>query len=259
MALSKKPTAEATAIMDGAFESEADSLPANAAESTSTPSTSNEAAEAAAGVAATTAIAKARTTAVAAPAGDVFGAHLPESIKAMLASVEFGELPRVIGTQGGLQIANEDVDLGRFVSGQILQVQDSFIASPGDDSEEAKKLVKYSKDGVLLDDTGEDVRSYISQLQADGWNDAALKHYMNVTVMLEQADDAEAAEDFLGTVVVIQMSPESRKRFKRYLINATMKASMKGSLEGLDRARFSAVKKAGNGRNWTEIDTGVEK
>lgn len=251
----KTPDAAATAVMNGdvaesKFEDTATDMPEQA-EATDTE-------QATASVAATTAIAKAATTAVSVQQ-DVFGAHLPADLKQMLAEADFGVLPRVIADQGGLSVANEKIDLGKWISGQILLAQNSYICSPGTDSEEAKKLVKYSKDGVTIDDTGDFCTQYIAGLQAEGYKDAGLKHYLNITVMVEDADDKVAAEDYIGSIVVVQMSPESRKKFQRYFILARLKSTQTGSLDGLDRVKFSAVKKSGSGRNWTEIDTTIQK
>lgn len=262
MALTKNktPDAAATAVMNGTvdqskFEDDAETS-ADTPQVEATAATDTE--QATASVAATTAIAKAATTAVSVHQ-DVFGAHLPADLKQMLAEADFGVLPRVIADQGGLSVANEKIDLGKWIAGQILLAQPSYICSPGTDSEEAKKLVKYSKDGITLDDTGELCTSYIQMLQADGYKDAGVKHYLNVTVMVEQADDADAADDYIGNIVVVQMSPESRKKFQRYFILARLKSTQTGSLDGLDRVKFSAVKKSGNGRNWTEIETTIQK
>lgn len=256
MVLKAKTTAEAEAVMNGtgattinpAYETEAETQ----AETGSTAAADTATQEA------TTAIAKAASTSMV-TSGDVFGGFLPTEMKDLLASLDFGVLPRVIADQGGLSIANEKIDLGKFITGQILQVQNSFIASPGADTEEAKKLVKYSRDGLKLDDDGGDARAYIEHLRLEGYKDASLKHYLNVTVLLGSTEDADAGEDFVGTVVVVQMSPESRKKFQRYMVNAQMKSIMTKSLGGLDQAKFLAVKKTGNGRNWTEIDTQPNK
>lgn len=251
-----KTTPEAAAVMDGTGTTTIN--PVYEAESETATGIEPEAAVAEAAQAASTAIAKASSTAVAV-SHDVFGSFLPAEMKDLLASLDFGVLPRVIADQGGLSIANEKIDLGKFVTGQILQVQNSYIASPGADTEEAKKLVRYSRDGVKLDDDGSNALAYIEKLRLDGFKDASLKHYLNVTVLLGSTDDAEAGEDLIGTVVVVQMSPESRKKFQRYMVNAQMKAIVTKTLGGLDQAKFVAVKKTGNGRNWTEIDTQLDK
>lgn len=254
----KTPDAAAQAVMNGTAETQFEDIQETTSQ-TQDNDTGSHAEAATASVAATTAIAKAATTAVTTTQHEIFGAHLPEDLRAMLAEADFGVLARVIADQGGLSIANEKIDLGKWISGQILMAQPSYICSPGSDSEEAKKLVKYSKDGVTCDDTGEPCSQYIQMLQAEGYKDASVKHYLNVTVSVEDADDKEAAEAYIGSIVVVQMSPESRKRFQRYFILARLKSTQTGSLDGLDRVRFSALKKSGSGRNWTEIDTTIQK
>lgn len=183
---------------------------------------------------------------------NLFGANLPAELRDTLANVEFGVLPRIIADQGGLSVSSEDIDLGKWADAQIVSVRPLYIVSPGGNGEEAKKLVAYSKDGEVIDDTGETCASYVAKLKLDGYTDASIKSYLEVIALL---DGAENESDLVGQPVLFSLSPQSMKKFQRFIIAAQLRASQKQSLDGLDRVRFQAAKKSGNGRNWTEIDT----
>jgi hypothetical protein len=259
MALTKTPDATAKSIMDDSTAG-ADANLGNATNTTAQAEVVHPAAGAeTADVVASRAVATAKKSSIAVGTESVFGRNLPAHLKEMLHDIDFGVLPRIIGSQGSCMESADELDLGKTIDVQILDLRNLYIVAPGDDSAEGKERVRYSKDGVTIDNTGESVDAYLELLLADGYTKASRKHYLEVIATLVSADDIDNAANLIGTEVLISLSPESRKKFQRYLINAEMKAHKGMSLDGIDLVTFTAVKKSGDGRQWTELEAAITK
>lgn len=205
-----------------------------------------EQAAATAGVAASMAIAKAATTAVAKPAK--FEAALTE-LRDVIPAVDFGTFPRLVGSNGNV-MDKDGALLGQFADITLLSWNETFVASPGDDSDEAKKLVRYSRDGVTLDDTGERLDQYLEVLRTThGYKEALKKKYIELVGILEKSEKPCA---HVNQIVQISLSPQSLKSFEGYRANVSVAVRLgKRTHEGAEKLRVTPQVKSGNGKTWT--------
>lgn len=211
---------------------------------------SNDAA-AQASVSASTAIAKAGATAVAVTGKNaVFG-----NLENAMPSLDFGVLPRLVGSNGQVMDGDKKM-LGTFVEGQLISWNNTFVVSPGDDTPEAKEAVRYSKDGQTIDGTGESVAAYLKKLrEVDGYDEAAVKQYCELVVLLSKS---EKPSDHVGNMVVISLSPQSRKLFEGYRYQESVKVALKKrSAEGIEQIKVSTEVKSQGQNTFTLLKTGA--
>lgn len=224
MALVKKPAAPA------AFEEMETS---QVVEQDSTPTAEDKAK-----VAAVNAVAKAQSTAV----GSVgkFQTAL-QAYEDALPAIDFGVLPRLKGSNG-LILDADNAKLGSEVQITLISFNNQFVITPGEDSDEATKLVKYSSDGVTIDETGQSVADYIKYLvDVEGYKDASSKHYLELVGIL---NSAEKDTEHLGNMVQLSLSPQSRKSFEAYRLQKSVKIRMgRDTEEGAEELTIRAVVK----------------
>lgn len=161
--------------------------------------------------------------AVAAKTGLAVSNKMPtilEDFRDAMPAVEFGVLPRIVGTNG-LFMDGDKKQLGSKIKVQLVSWCDSYVISPGDDTDEAKAAVRYSKDGVIIDETGESVVEYLTYLrESEKYTDAKSKHYAEIVgIVLE----TEKPSDHVNCMVSVSLSPESRKLFEGYRLQQTVK------------------------------------
>lgn len=191
---------------------------------------------------ANTAIAKASTTSAVA-VGKL--QTILADIENALPAVEFGVLPRLVGSNG--QVMDGDKKLfGDSIKLTLVSWNKNFVISPGDDSDEAKALVRYSRDGVTIDDTGESVVEYLKNLrEVEQYPDANVKEYCELVGILNEA--AKPCEH-VGGMVQISLSPQSRKSFEGYRLQQSVKVRLgQAAPEGQENIVIRAeVKSMGN-------------
>lgn len=233
---------EAAKRAAGKFEQDA---PPGAAV-TEKPAAPAEAAQAAAGVTASTAIAKAAAGAVA--VGGQFKAVFTQ-FRDALPAVEFGVLPRLVGSNGNIMDKDSRV-LGAAVELQLVSWNDTFVVSPGTDNDEADELVRYSRDGKTIEGTGESVDAYLKKLrEVDGYDKANVKHYVELIGILTAADKPS---DHVGNMVQVSLSPQSRKTWDGYQLQESVKVAQgRRSAEGIDQIVVRAEVKTVNGKTFT--------
>ncbi|MDI1360636.1 hypothetical protein [Methylotenera sp.] len=187
-------------------------------------------------VEATVAIAKAQNTAVGAVAPK-FQTVLSEFENA-LPIIDFGVIPRLKGSNGQI-MDGDNASLGNNVQITLVSFNDQFVLTPGEDSDEATKLVRYSSDGVTIDATGQSVAEYINYLVVtEGYKDASVKHYLEVIGILNTAAEGQK---HLGDMVQLSLSPQSRKAFDGYRIQRSVKVRMgKVPADGSEEITFRA-------------------
>lgn len=201
----------------------------------------------AAGVAAGTAIANAKSTAVAAPRGPM--KTVLQDLRGALPAVDFGVLPRLIGSNGNV-LDSDKKPLGGWVKLKLISWDAQFVVSPGDDSDEAKALVRYSRDGVTIDETGEDVKAYLERLRTvEGFTDASVKEYCELIGILEAS---EKANDAVGGMVQVSLSPQSRKGFEAYRLQRSVLVQMgRTQAEGSENLKITAELKTFGSNTFT--------
>jgi Ca2+-binding RTX toxin-like protein len=207
----------------------------------------NDAAAATAGVAATTAIAKAATGAVALGGKmDTLFAAQQDAIPA----VDFGVLPRLVGSNGNVLEKGDNKLLGSWVKLQLISWNKQFVISPGSDADEAKEHVRYSRDGETIDETGETVKGYLEKLRVtDGYADANVKEYAELIGILQSADKQT---ELVGSMVQVSLSPQSRKMFEGYRLQESVKLRLGARKpEGADMLKISAEVKTSGSNTYT--------
>lgn len=251
MALRKPSTTPAA----GQFEQDSNQAAAPEAPAKSEAPKPTDLDNAKASVAASTAIAKVSAGSLAAAIKqDNAFARMRDAIPA----VEFGTFPRLIGANGAVcNKSDGSKSLGEWVDIQLLSWSETYVVSPGKDSEEAKSTVRYSRDGVTIDETGEDVNAYLKKLrEVDGFEDASRKKYIELIGFLKGAAKDGGPRDEL---VQVSLSPQSLLTFQAHMANVAVRVRLgQMVVEGVENIRVTAEGKSGNGRNWTILKVGAQ-
>lgn len=181
---------------------------------------------AAAGVEASVAVAKAAATSVV--VGGKFG-DVYKKYENVIQDLEFGTIARCVGTNGRI-VAKKDgtkIPLGDTIKVTLISFNDSYQISPGKDTDEAKKFVKYSRDGQTIDGTGQPVAAYVAYLrESEGYKDASVKQYTSLVGILEAASDSKPeAQALVNEMVEVSLSPTAAKAFRGVRMQRSVKVS----------------------------------
>ena len=171
---------------------------------------------------ASTALAKARSTAVGA-ASKIQAAYADYHNTISLEDVEsmgVGAFPRVTVDLGGFML--DDEEIGSEIRIDMLSWNFRYMITTGANDEEAKKKVKVSYDGETVADTGETVKDAVEAFKEEGYEKAACKCYVDLWGSLMTKKGAELAEED-RPLVQIQLSPESVKKFKAFQVEVGFK------------------------------------
>jgi hypothetical protein len=211
--------------------------------------------EAKAAAAATTAVARAQkgSLAVQQKLETLFAAH-----ENALPPVDFGVLPRIVGSNGSLFDKSNNRVLGQEGVIQLISWNQQFTISPGTDNDADKEHVRYSRDGVTIDETGESVSKYIEVLKtAHGFDDASSKEYCELIGILESVkkNGQEVQDELVGQMVQVSLSPQSRKAFEGYRLQQSVKIRL-GKAEASERLKLSAEVKTFGTNSFTLLKTG---
>lgn len=178
--------------------------------------------------------------------------------------VEYDTFDRLKSGAGVILDSNNN-NLGREIAITVLSWQDTYDVSPGSDAPEAKKVVRFSEDGINIKDGGGSVNEYLDALRAgtvDGvkYPNASCKKKLIVVGTLE---GAEKDTNLLGHTVQVSLSSQSRKSFDRHRFDITLQAQMgkRASTAGAEKIKITAEPRSSNGNNYTLLicteDTGV--
>ena len=146
------------------------------------------------------------------------------------------EVPRIKASQGSL-INSEGDEVESPLVAEILSFSTLYVASTNEDSQEARKLTRYTYDldRVVPDfedpETTMTADEYVEHLKELGYKNAKVKKYLDILVM---TDDDE--------LYVIQASPQSAKQFNLYKVLANRKIQ-KGEITLSDAARIKVTPK----------------
>jgi hypothetical protein len=245
---SETPAAEtASTVAAPASEAEAQKATAEAAK---TPVTESKPAAAAAAASAETAVVIAEAKAGALAVSKKFIGALSDKENVFPpGTLDFNTFPRVtVGLDGFSQ--DDGKDLGKEIKIEVMSYNTRWVASPGDDSDEAKKHVRYSTDGKFIasngDDNGQEVQAYIQELKVShGYEDAGLKEYLSIYGFLTSAN-GESIPDEDRQIVELQVPPQSRVLFQRHQITEGVKIQ-RGIIKASDIVVCRQEKKNGTG------------
>lgn len=142
--------------------------------------------------------------------------------KDAMPALEFGVLPRLVASNGNFLDPDKKA-LGSEIRLELLSWNDTFVLSPGDDSEAAKKATRFSRDGISINDSGESCAEYLRYLREDlNYPKAAMKVYVELVGFLVSTNGK--AGELNGQMVMVSLSPQSRKRFQAYQLQLAVKA-----------------------------------
>jgi hypothetical protein len=160
-------------------------------------------------VVAKTAIAKAQGTGMAMFSGIRPGA-LFKDLKTDGPPYAFNTFPRFSGSQGVLTTQDGKQVLGDSCVIELMSFNDLYMVSPGEKSKESTEYVKYSNDGVTINETGESLAEYLAELRQD-FPKAAKKQYTSLWgVVLKVGAKSNCKDSILGKIVEISLAPTSR-------------------------------------------------
>lgn len=179
--------------------------------------------------------------------------------------VDFDSFPRVTVGLDGFSNDRGD-DLGKSIGIELMSWNERYIVTAGDDSDEANALVKFSHDGVNLDDGSMTCKAYVQFLKdTKGYENADIKKYYNLYGQLcavsAESNTLTAIEAVEREIVSIQIPPRSVSKFKGHQINDGMKVS-RGLLPESAFLQLSQEKVKGKARafaliNFSRLPEGV--
>lgn len=175
----------------------------------------------------------------------------------------YGTFPR-IKTGSGDFVDGEGVQYGTWLLFEMLSYNELFVVSPNSDSkdkavqEEEKAAIRYSYDGVNLDDGTGTVADYIEALKPD-WPGCtpSVKNYRECVGILHNCDKAAVAEDVIGQMVQLQLAPSSRNKHEGHIM--AMSFHVHRGIYTEDEAAMMKIKAksaSGGGYNWTNFTFG---
>lgn len=162
---------------------------------------------------------------------DIFAGFLNK-----LAPVSFGTLPKLVASNG--IVMDDDKKLhGNWLRLQMLSFNYRWVVSPGEEGQEASKLIRNSYDGLQLENTGISCAAYIDDLKSQGYDKTTLKKYIEVIGFMTESADAKS--ELPGKVVVIQCSPQSLQKFEGYMFQRSAAVCMGAvPMDGSDAPYF---------------------
>ena len=199
-----------------------------------------------------TAIAKAQNTSVG--AARKFTTVLLD-LKNALPNLDYGTLPRIVSCNGGGLQDGDKVKVGSWIKLHLLSYNDLWTISPGSDTTESKKLVRYSLDGQTIpEENGMLITEYIAELQ-DKYPNASSKKYTELVGVLLGCEKGEYEN--IGEMVKVSLSPQSRTAFEGYQMQRSVKVQMGSApAEGSEIFFIRAVGKVnGAGKDYVLLKT----
>lgn len=170
-----------------------------------------------------TAIAKAKTSAVSAPRKLVGAFSDLQNVIALedVESMGVGAFPRVTVDLGGFMLDKEEI--GTEIRLELMSWNFRYMVTTGANDEEAKKKVKISYDGETVMGTGERIADAVAAFKEEGYEKAECKTYADLwgSLAFKGGEDI-APED--RPIVQVQLSPESLKKFKAFQTEVGFKA-----------------------------------
>jgi hypothetical protein len=130
--------------------------------------------------------------------------------------VDYNTLAQLMATNGNFMDKESGAMLGDSIDLQLMSFQDNFAISPGVDTDEAKKLVRYSSDGVHTKN-GENCMEYLKSLKDAGYVKASMSKRVILVGALVNPGKIAAMKDSL---VQIDLAPSSKSLYDRYTIQS---------------------------------------
>lgn len=128
-------------------------------------------------------------------------------------TVQWNTLERVKANQG--RFATESANLGDELHVTLISWQQQWQASPGGtQSPETKKLVRYSSDGVYINDTTDSIKEYVNEMKRAGHSQAKLSERVVLVMQIEGGSPKVAP--MLGQLCQIDLPPTGKDKFRAF-------------------------------------------
>lgn len=197
---------------------------------------------------ATTAIAAAKTGGLLAKVGNKFVQAFEAQKNAFdPRSLDYDTFPRLtVGLDGFSD--DSKTDYGKEITLQILSWNETHSVSPGGPiTPESTKLVRYSLDGITIDETGESTAEYVKFLkESEGYFEASIKKYVALYGML-----VGGAHE--GRMVSVQIPPRSVAKFQGYRIEHGVKVASGQADANSDVVKLTQIKVDGKSTKYAAV------
>lgn len=156
---------------------------------------------------------------------------------------EFGDLPKIVPTQGILKDQDSKEKLGEYVDFQPVYAKTRWCVSPGSNDEESKEYF------VVDYDSPDNLQDALKEAQSAGYNKAAIKRYLEVYGLIV---NCEKESDFVGELVQFQLAPSSVRQWKKFANKLKVQAAL-GKLKGNIIIRARAIPDSWDGNDFTRF------
>ena len=209
--------------------------------------------QAAAGVAAATAIAKAATTAVGAPAPKFAVAFADKNNVFDTATVEGLALaaPALKGEQGS--VFKGEKDLGSEIHLEMISFNHRWVIGTGEQDAEAKEFFKISYDKETLSGDGTSVQAYVESLKAQGFSKTKVSPYLDIWGFLVWSEKEGDVDVEQREIVRLQCSQTSLGAFTAFATTRGLLES-KGVAKPIDVIGVRAMKRVSGSNKFTNFE-----
>lgn len=167
--------------------------------------------------------------------------------------VKFNTLTQLMANQGNFIHKDTNKTLGDTIVLELLSTQKHWVMSPGGESndEESLKFVKYSDDGINVQDEDLTMVEARDMAIAAGYEKAKISERLYLVGCLVSAGKHP---DLEGQMVQIDLPPSSVAQWKRHeLATAFAISKGKSTPDGQNIVKMECTVKSQNKLNWTEV------
>ncbi len=172
--------------------------------------------------------------------------------------VNYDTLPRLMATNGNFQNKETKKLLGDVVGFELISFQDSYVMSPGGDTDDeaAREFLRYSDDGKVSTD-GQLMTDIMAAAKEAGYEKAAIKHRV---ILVGSLFNPGKLADMQDAIVQLDLAPNSVKSWTQLQIGVAFKV-LKNLMpvEGTERLRLEIIVKDENKNQWSEVSFSLWK
>ncbi len=129
--------------------------------------------------------------------------------------VTWEDFQTIQASQGQFGVKGDaNMQLGNKIEVRIISHQSLYVSSPRDMDAEGEGLVKFSDDGININDDGGTVADHQAELKALGHEDSAVAH--KAVIVGELISCGEAGMDLIGDLVQVHLPDTGRRSFESH-------------------------------------------
>jgi hypothetical protein len=159
---------------------------------------------------------------------------------------------RLVATNGGVFTADSNKEVGRVITIEVFSINKRFTVGISDDQNnaESKELLRYSYDGVTLENDNRTVDEYVAHLKEVGYESAHVTEYTDLLGLILEADGKPYEGE---SMVVVQLAPSSARNFMVARTQQSLRES-KGLVKPSSLLEIRATPRATKaGKNYTNF------